>query len=177
MCFVVTSTWKDRTWPSPPQICIFYDVLHLYVHLGTFLSVTLCTYCYIRVLFIVHLSITTQSVRQKKSSRGIQGKSQHHAQQRNESKQRTTILLVPPSPPPPHHPTAVVSIFIFIQVCFPAGTPPPPPPLPPLLCQPVQMDSIAWGRRGVGARPGTLLVRPRDKSGIYPNLFSSLRKL
>ena len=118
MCFVVTSTWKDRTWPSPPQICIFYDVLHLYVHLGTFLSVTLCTYCYIRVLFIVHLSITTQSVRQKKSSRGIQGKSQHHAQQRNESKQRTTILLVPPSPPPPHHPTAVVSIFIFIQVCF-----------------------------------------------------------
>jgi hypothetical protein len=131
MCFVVTSTWKDRTWPSPPQICIFYDVLHLYVHLGTFLSVTLCTYCYIRVLFIVHLSITTQSVRQKKSSRGIQGKSQHHAQQRNESKQRTTILLVPPSPPPPHHPTAVVSIFIFIQVCFPAGTPPPPPPFRP----------------------------------------------
>jgi hypothetical protein len=74
MCFVVTSTWKDRTWPSPPQICIFYDVLHLYVHLGTFLSVTLCTYCYIRVLFIVHLSITTQSVRKKRVVEAFRGK-------------------------------------------------------------------------------------------------------
>jgi hypothetical protein len=130
MCFVVTSTWKDRTWPSPPQICIFYDVLHLYVHLGTFLSVTLCTYCYIRVLFIVHLSITTQSVRQKKSSRGIQGKSQHHAQQRNESKQRTTILLVPPSPPPPR----LCLAFLYLLKCVSRREPhPPPPPSAPVV--------------------------------------------
>ena len=105
-----------------PDLAVASPDLHIFMYFTTPGDFFKCysTYCYIRVLFIVYLSITTQSVRQKKSIRGIQGKSQHHAQQRNESKQRTTILLVPPSPPPAPSNCSGEHFYIYSSV-FPDG--------------------------------------------------------